>query len=140
MNPLWEVANLSSFFGKMKNRDLTNNFQLNINILEGLMFKGQLGLRRTDGRTDNFKDPADTDYSTTPADKKGELNRQENYNWSWNGKAMFYYNHTVGGHFINATAGVEFSENMSESTSYTLNGFQLGNMHEPQFAATQSCL
>ena len=138
VNPLWEVANLSSFFGKMKNRDLTNNFQLNINILEGLMFKGQLGLRRTDGRTDNFKDPADTDYSTTPADKKGELNRQENYNWSWNGKAMFYYNHTVGGHFINATAGVEFSENMSESTSYTLNGFQLGNMHEPQFAATQS--
>lgn len=136
-NPLWKVANLSTFYGKMKNRDLTDNFQLNINILEGLMFKGQLGLRRTDGRTEDFTDPADPNYSTTPAAEKGELNRRENYDWSWNGKAMFYYNHSVGGHFINATAGVEFSENNSESTSYILKGFQLGNMHEPQFAATQ---
>lgn len=136
-NPLWKVANLSTFYGKMKNRDLTDNFQLNINILEGLMFKGQLGLRRTDGRTEDFTDPADPNYSTTPAAEKGELNRRENYDWSWNGKAMFYYNHSIGGHFINATAGVEFSENNSESTSYVLKGFQLGNMHEPQFAATQ---
>ena len=70
INPLWKVANLSTFYGKMKNRDLTNNFQLNIHIMEGLMFKGQLGLRRTDGRTDNFKDPADPVYDVTPADQK----------------------------------------------------------------------
>ena len=98
----------------MKNRDLTNNFQLNIHIMEGLMFKGQLGLRRTDGRTDNFTDPADPIYDVTSADKKGELNRQENNNWSWNGKAMFYYNHVFGKHFINATAGGEVSESESE--------------------------
>ena len=138
VNPLWKVANLSTFYGKMKNRDLTNNFQLNIHIMEGLMFKGQLGLRRTDGRTDNFTDPADPIYDVTSADKKGELNRQENNNWSWNGKAMFYYNHVFGNHFINATAGGEVSESESESLSYILNGFQLGNMHEPQFAATQA--
>ena len=138
INPLWKVANLSTFYGKMKNRDLTNNFQLNIHIMEGLMFKGQLGLRRTDGRTDNFKDPADPVYDVTPADQKGELSRQENDNWSWNGKMMFYYNHVFGNHFINATAGGEISESKTESLSYVLNGFQLGNMHEPQFAATQA--
>ena len=135
INPLWKVANLSTFYGKMKNRDLTNNFQLNIHIMEGLMFKG---LRRTDGRTDNFKDPADPVYDVTPADQKGELSRQENDNWSWNGKMMFYYNHVFGNHFINATAGGEISESKTESLSYVLNGFQLGNMHEPQFAATQA--
>ena len=138
INPLWKVANLSTFYGKMKNRDLTNNFQLNVHIMEGLMLKGQLGLRRTDGRTDNFKDPADPVYDVTPADQKGELSRQENDNWSWNGKMMFYYNHVFGNHFINATAGGEISESKTESLSYVLNGFQLGNMHEPQFAATQA--
>lgn len=77
-------------------------------------------------------------YDVTPADEKGELSRQENDNWSWNGKVMFYYNHVFGNHFINATAGGEVSESKSESLSYVLNGFQLGNMHEPQFAATQA--
>ena len=51
---------------------------------------------------------------------------------------MFYYNHVFGNHFINATAGGEISESKTESLSYVLNGFQLGNMHEPQFAATQA--
>lgn len=81
-----ESGQFVNFLRQDENRDLTNNFQLNVHIMEGLMLKGQLGLRRTDGRTDNFKDPADPVYDVTPADQKGELSRQENDNWSWNGK------------------------------------------------------
>ena len=57
---------------------------------------------------DNLRDPADPVYDVTPADQKGELSRQRNDNWSWNGKMMFYYNHVFGNHFINATAGGRF--------------------------------
>lgn len=50
---------------------------------------------------------------------------------------MFYFNKMINKHFVNATAGVEVSENQSEATSVALTGFQLGNMNKPQFAAKQ---
>lgn len=137
INPLWKVANLSTFYNKAKNRDLTNNFQINIQFMEGFTLRGSLGLRRTDSQTDNFTDPADPIYDVAAADEKGLLNRRESYNWDWNGRAMFYYNHVFGNHFINATLGGEVSENKSESLNYVLRGFLLGDLHEPQFAAQQ---
>ena len=137
INPLWKVANLNSFFNKMNQNDITDNFQLNIVLIEGLQFKGQFGIRSVTFRTENFTDPADPFYSIAAAEDKGELRRSDNKNWNWNLKGMFYYNRAINKHFINATAGVEVSENQSETTSVTLNGFQLGNMNKPQFAAKQ---
>lgn len=137
VNPLWMVENLASFSGKNKERDLTNNFQMNINILDGLMVKGQLGLRRKDGRSDSFTDPQDPNFDAAAAEDKGRLSRTASYSWNWDAKLMVYYNHTFKGHFINATAGVEFSENQNESESFVLTGFPLGDLYDPQFAAKQ---
>ncbi len=136
-NPLWKVANLNSYFNKVRQNDITNNFQLNIVIQEGLQFKGSLGIRSVTSRTENFTDPADPTFSNAVAQDKGELRRSDNRNWNWNLRGMFYFNKMIDKHFINATAGVEVSENQSEATSVALTGFQLGNMNKPQFAAKQ---
>lgn len=137
VNPLWMVENLSSFSGRNKDRDLTNNFQMNINVLDGLMIKGQVGLRRKDSRSDSFTDPQDPNFDAAAAEDKGKLSRMNSYSWNWDAKLMVYYNHSLKGHFINATAGLEFSENKSESESFTLTGFPLGDLYDPQFAAKQ---
>lgn len=50
---------------------------------------------------------------------------------------MFYYNRSVGKHFINATAGLNVRETHGKSTSMRYKGFQLSNLHSPTYAAMQ---
>lgn len=135
-NPLWKTT-LDSYSGKGYINDLTDNLNINWSITDGLQFKGQFSITKTDSQTESFEDPADPKFRDTDNKEKGTLIKNTTKGYSWNVNAMLYYNKTIQKHFINAVAGVNMKDDYSETTGMTFKGFQLGNMHTPAYAATQ---
>lgn len=136
-NPLYKTL-LSSFSGRYAYNELTDNFNLNWYITEGLQFKGSFSITKTDSKTRSFIDPNSTRYKYFyENNEKGELTEdlQKGYNWTLNG--MLYFNRGIGKHFINATAGVELME--SHNTAYRMKyqGFPMSNVNNSTYAAQQ---
>lgn len=46
VNPLYKAKRLGSYTGRLRLNDLTNNFSINLTILQGFTFKGQLSLTK----------------------------------------------------------------------------------------------
>ena len=137
-NPLYRAKMLGSYTGKTKLYDLTNNFSINIYFIEGFSFKGQLSLTRTDSDSETFSDPKDPMYKTTPTRERGSLSTSSDKGFTWNTNAMFYFNKSVGKHFVNATAGLNIQETHSKTTALEYRGFQLSNLNSPTYAAEQT--
>lgn len=136
-NPLWAVENLRSYSGKGVIHDFTNNLSVNLFIMEGLQFKGQFSISKQNSKTESFIDPNDNNYKNSEPKEKGSLTRNLTDGYNWNLNAMFYFNKMIKKHFINATLGVNMSESKSETTNVEWNGFQMGTMDKPAFAADQ---
>ena len=137
-NPLYRAKMLGSYTGKTKLYDLTNNFSINVYFTEGFYFKGQLSLTRTDSDSETFSDPKDPMYKTTPTRERGALSTSSDEGFTWNTNAMFYFNKSVGKHFVNATAGLNIQETHNKTTTLEYRGFQLSNLNSPTYAAEQT--
>ncbi|WP_294143355.1 SusC/RagA family TonB-linked outer membrane protein [uncultured Sanguibacteroides sp.] len=137
VNPLYKAKRLGSYMGRSRLNDLTNNFSINLTILQGFIFKGQLSLTKTDSETESFEDPKDPSFSTAPTRERGVLSISDDKSFNWNVNAMLYYNRSIGKHFINATAGLNVRETHGKSMSIRYKGFQLSNLHSPTYAAMQ---
>lgn len=137
-NPLWKVANLYNFTGKGYLNDLTENFSINLFFFKGFSFKGQFSITKTDSQTETFVDPSDPSFAGAPDREKGSLLRSTSKDYRWNVNAMFYYNQALGKHFINATLGLNASENESENTALSFRGFPLGSLNKPSYAAEEA--
>ena len=59
------------------------------------------------------------------------------YSYNWNLNSLLYFNKSFGKHFINATAGINAQQNRSRTTNILYRGFQLSNLHSPNYAADQ---
>ncbi len=138
VNPLYRARELGSYTGKMRLNDLTNNFSINIYFTEAFSFKGQLSMTRSDSETESFKDPKDPSYKTISTRERGSLSISSDKSFTWNTNAMFYFNKSIGGHFINATAGLNIQESHNKTTLLEYQGFQLSNLHSPTYAAEQT--
>lgn len=137
INPLWKARVLKSYSGRTRYHEVMDNFSLNLYLLDGLQFKGQFSITKTDQRTESFTDPNDPKYDYYEAQEKGALSKTLSSGYNWNVNAMFYYNRAFGGHFINATLGINAKQDHSESDAMSFKGFQLGNLHSAAFAALQ---
>ena len=137
INPLWKVKNLRSYSGRSRYHEFMDNFSINLYILEGLQFKGQFSITKTEQTTESFSDPNDPTYDYYDAQEKGRLTKNLSSGYNWNVNAMFYYNRALGKHFINATLGINAKQDHSESHNMGFRGFQLGNLHSAAFAALQ---
>lgn len=137
-NPLYRAKMLGSYTGKTKLYDLTNNFSINVYFTEGFYFKGQLSLTRTDSDSETFSDPKDPMYKTTPTRERGALSTSSDEGFTWNTNAMFYFNKSVGKHFVNATVGLNIQETHNKTTTLEYRGFQLSNLNSPTYAAEQT--
>jgi TonB-linked SusC/RagA family outer membrane protein len=135
VNPLW-LTTLGSFAGRGHINEFQNNLNANWNILEGLQFKGQLSVTKTDDKTETYKDPKEWD-PYYPNDQRGSLDQSLGGGYSWNVNALFYYNRQFNKHFINATAGINARETYDDRYDSEYVGFQLGTLHGPTFAAKQ---
>lgn len=58
-NPLWTVKHLKSYNGKVRSNDITDNLNINLFILNGLQFKGQFSITKTNSINESFMDPKD---------------------------------------------------------------------------------
>lgn len=136
-NPLYQAKYLGSYSGRSTLYDLTNNLSVNIDFTDDFRFKGQLSVTRTDSDSETFKDPKDPSFLNVSTKEKGTLQTTGNYAYNWNLNALFYYNKSIGKHFINATAGLNAQESESKTSDILYRGFQLSNLHSPSYAAEQ---
>lgn len=137
-NPLYKVMNYNSYDGRSTSDDITNNLNVNMYFLDGFQFKGSFSIRKQTGKSESFEDPRESSSSSKPDDEKGWLEQSNTCDWSWNAKAMFYYNRTFNEkHFINATFGIQMDESKNNSNSARFTGFGLSNTHSPIYAAKQ---
>lgn len=139
-NPLYS-ATLDSYSGKSKYNELIDNLNINWYLAEGLQFKGQFSITKTDQKTETFKDPRDPYFDINRVfdqiDEIGQLDRDLSEGYNWTAKGLFLYNRQFKKHFINATAGVEAVESHSSSNSMRYQGFPMGSIHSSEFAAKQ---
>lgn len=139
-NPLYSVVYYNSFDGRSTSDDITNNLNVNMYFLDGFQFKGSFSIRKQTGKTETFGDPRSTSSVAEVGGEtdKGMLNLSNTSGWSWDAKAMFYYNKTFSKkHFINATIGVQMNESKNESNSAIFTGFGLSDAYSPIYAAKQ---
>lgn len=137
-NPLWKVENLRNYSGKKSLDDFTESLSVNLFLVNGIQFKGQFSVTKTIDKVESFVDPADPSKANFPQKERGSLSRVHSESLNWNVNALFYYNKIIKKHFVNATVGINASESKSETTNITWEGFQLGTMNKPAFAAQQS--
>lgn len=137
INPLYAVTHLKDYDGRATSDDITNNFNVNMYLMDGFQFKGQFSIRKTTGKSESFTDPKSGNNQMADEDR-GVLSQTNTSGWNWNARGMFYYNKMLQSkHFINATLGIEMNETKDESNMARYTGFGLGNMHSPIYAAKQ---
>ncbi len=122
-NPLYN-AHLKSIDENVTER-ITNNFQFDWKILEGMKLKVQFAVSKENGRTDLYKSDKHTDYDQYAGDdifRKGEYTKtnSEALNYSLNG--VYSYYKTFGDHLISFNAGVDIAEDNSEYLTYRVEG------------------
>lgn len=136
-NPLYKTT-LESYSGKSPASQLINNLSVNWFLIDGLQFRGQFSVSKTEKETESFIDPRDSRYYSSDAiNQRGELRQSFENAYNWNLNALLQFNRGFGKHFINATAGVNLMESSTTTRSMTFKGFQLGAIHSPQSAAQQ---
>lgn len=136
-NPLYKVKFRDDYNGRSIADDIMENLNVNMFFGNGFQFKGQFSIQKRTGKMENFRDPKSASRYQ-PEDERGTLTQSRTNSWSWNSKAMFYYNTMLNEcHFINATMGMEVSESNYETVTSTFTGFGLSNAHSPIYAAKQ---
>lgn len=136
-NPLWKAEFLGSYSGRSTLYDLTDNFSANLFLFEGFSIKGQFSITKTNNETESFEDPKDPIFKNRIGKERGRLSRNQDDGYVWNLNAMAYYNRGINKHFINATMGVNMQNKKSVAGATTWQGFQLGNLNGPSYAAKQ---
>ncbi len=135
INPLWRTT-LDSYAGKGHINELQNNLSANWYIMDGLQFRGQFSVTKTDNKQGTYKDPREFD-SYVAQDERGSLTEDLGNGYNWNTNMLLHYNKMVNKHFINATIGVNARETYEEGYNMQYLGFSLGNLQGPVYAAKQ---
>ena len=135
-NPLYNTK-LYSYDGDASNDNFTENLQLDYHINSIFRIKAQLSVQKGNNKTESFRDPDDRYYDSYADDLKGELYRQYSNSTKFSYKTLLILNKVHKAHSINAVLGIDLSQSKSSSNSTSYQGFQIGNLHSPQFAAQQ---
>lgn len=127
-NPLFN-AQLKNIDEEITER-ITNNFQIDWEMMEGMKLKAQFALSKEHGRNDYYKSDKHTDYDNYKGDdlfRKGEYSKtnSEALNYSFNG--VYSYYKTINDHLISLNAGVDVVEDNSEYVSYRVEGVSDAN-------------
>lgn len=138
VNPLWAAANLHSYAGRGNIGDLVNNLSVNLNFNNNLSLKSTFSIGKVRTEVGSFEDPKSPAFDRSrKTEEKGRLNRSEDTRTKWNLKSLLHYNNQFGKHFFNLTAGLDIQETIDERLRYTLEGFSLGALNHPLYAANQ---
>lgn len=124
-NPLYN-ATLKTINTNNSN-DITNNFSIEWNIIDGLKATGRFGITKNDGRTDNFKPANHTDFNDYAGDdyiRKGSYNYGTSNGFSYDVNLTLLYSKTFNKrHNIYAGLDYSLSQQKNESVKFLLEGF-----------------
>ncbi len=137
-NPLWREHYMQSYSGRGGITDVTDNLSVNIHFTPNLYLRGTFSVSqvKTDGKT--FKDPKDSFlFRSVANNRKGSLDVSGDTRLKWNANAMLHFNKRFKRHFLNLTAGVDAQETNDRRLSYRQEGFNIGSLNDPIYAATQ---
>ncbi len=136
-NPLWQQQNLANYSGRGGITDFTDNFALNVYFTPSLYFRGSFSVTQRTTEKDAFIDPKDAMFKSSSANKKGQLNTSEQEELSWSSKGEVHFNQRLDKHFINLTGAVDLQEQIARSRAHRYEGFSLGQLNTPIYAAQQ---
>ncbi|MDR1720537.1 MAG: SusC/RagA family TonB-linked outer membrane protein [Dysgonamonadaceae bacterium] len=134
VNPLYE-ATLGNF-SRNGNKELADNFFINLNLTNDWFIKGQFAISSTDAWAKNFTDPKSATYAAN-ADlfTKGELYMTNTTTNRWNFNLFSAYNLSLDSHFLSLSAGVNASSTNYEFVSESYRGFANAELNSPAYAA-----
>ncbi len=122
-NPLWEQANLTSYYNRGKMQDFTNNLSLSLYFTPNFFLDGNLSLSKIDASNNSFQDPKSMRFSSVSPSKQGELQTLDEGRFKWNSNLLLHYNKVLGNHFFNLIGGVDGRETRDKSEYYIFQGF-----------------
>lgn len=138
-NPLWRERYLQSYSGRGGITDVTDNLSVNIHFTPSLYLRGTFSVSQVKTDSKTFKDPKDSFlFRTVANNRKGSLDVSGDTRLKWNANAMLHFNKRLKRHFLNLTAGVDAQETNDRRLSYRLEGFNIGSLNDPIYAATQT--
>lgn len=136
-NPLWQEQYLHSYSGRGNTTDITNNLGVNIYFAQNFYVRGTFSVSQIKEETRNFKDPKDPVFKSLSNNKKGTLDTSNSTSLQWKTNVMLYYNKRFANHFINLSGGLDVQEQIGKLTYYQLEGFNIGSLNKPIYAAQQ---
>lgn len=136
-NPLWQEQILESYTGRGGITDITNNLGINLFIAKNFSFRGSFSVSQSKTDTRSFSDPKDPQYSGSANNRKGRLSNLETTNFKWNTKLLLQFNQRFDKHFVNLMGGFDLDERIDRRLYYQYEGFNLGSLNEPIYAAQQ---
>ena len=137
VNPLWQQQYLQSYTGRGGITDITDNFMINIHFTPNFYLRGTFSISQVKTDTKTFKDPKDPSFNNVANNRKGSLATSGDTRLKWNANALLHFNKRFGKHFVNLTGGVDAQETRDNRLAYTLEGFNIGSLSEPIYAAQQ---
>ena len=136
-NPLWQEQNLQSYFGRGGITDITDNFLINIHFTQNFYLRGTFSVSQVKTDSKTFRDPKDESFRTLANNRKGSLSTSGDTRLKWNANALLHFNQRFGKHFVNLTGGIDAQETKDNRVSYVQEGFNIGSLSDPIYAAQQ---
>ena len=122
LNPLyvWNIENTNT----SKDLALRDNFTMEWTTFDALRLRARLGISKSISKTEAFKSPNHTDFLQTEKLKKGSFSFNQNESFSYNGDLNIIFGKIFKNiHQVNFVGGWSFSESRSESSGYSVVGF-----------------
>lgn len=123
VNPLYN-GTLFSIDRNIADR-LTNNFQIEWDIIESLKLKSQFSISKDWTTDDQYKSDKHTDYEDYVKEdlfRKGQYKKGNGSAISYSFNAIASYNKSFGDHFISLNAGLDIIQDKNEYLSYLVEG------------------
>ena len=123
-NPLYE-ASLGSF-NRSSYKEFIENLSVNWDITKHLRAKATMSMAYKIQESEVFADPMSGKFVDYAITEKGSFKEGDLRSSRWTINGLVSYNRTIKDHHINATWGIEGSENISSSKYSTYIGFVEG--------------
>ena len=131
-NPMWDLKQNS--FDRNNSFSFTNNFQVEYRPIDEMRVRAKFGLTTGQTKGESFLSPNMSNYLTTETMKKGSYSESNTKQSSYNGSLDVTYGKTIGGHVFNAVAGMQFSQNSSNLSRFSVMGYLSDLFSNPNFS------
>ena len=131
-NPLWDFQQKS--FNRGDQLTLNNNFNVEFRPFDKMRIVGKFGFTTTRGKTEVFKSPFDSSFTSVEELKRGTFSRSDNNSTSYDGSLLASYGDAIGVHTYNFVGGAQLSENNTTMGAYLTQGYISDNFYNPNFS------